>query len=135
MGFAFKGKTNAIKGRHRVGQRGPRLILAAFQRLLAHAWPGNLRELRNALDYAASFCTEGPIDVDDLPELQATRLPTRGAAPDQDDRLHGDPDALLQALRAAQWNVSAVARQMGLARMTLYRRMKRASIVPPNRMG
>ena len=111
--------------------KGHAITPAALQRLLAHPWPGNLRELRNVLDYAASFCTEGPIDVDDLPELQSTR----GAAPGQDDRLQGDPDALLQALRAAQWNVSAVARQMGLARMTLYRRMKRAGIVPPNRMG
>jgi sigma-54 dependent transcriptional regulator, acetoin dehydrogenase operon transcriptional activator AcoR len=115
------------------------LTPAAFQRLLAHAWPGNLRELRNVLDYAASICVDGPIDLDDLPELQASRLPpARGTAPGQDDALlhSGDPDALLQAaLRAAQWNVSAVARHMGVARMTLYRRMKRAGIVPPNRMG
>jgi transcriptional regulator of acetoin/glycerol metabolism len=45
---------------------------------------------------------------------------------------HAD-EALHRALRAAQWNVSEVAREMGLARMTLYRRMKRAGIVPPNR--
>jgi sigma-54 dependent transcriptional regulator, acetoin dehydrogenase operon transcriptional activator AcoR len=102
-----------------------------------------LRELRNVLDYAASICVDGPIDVDDLPELQASRLPpARSTAPGLQDAalLHGgggsDPDAQLQAaLRAAQWNVSAVARQMGVARMTLYRRMKRAGIVPPNRMG
>jgi transcriptional regulator of acetoin/glycerol metabolism len=43
------------------------------------------------------------------------------------------PEALLQALRAAHWNVSAVARAMGLSRMTLYRRMKRFNILPPNR--
>jgi sigma-54 dependent transcriptional regulator, acetoin dehydrogenase operon transcriptional activator AcoR len=120
---------------------GRALTPAAFQRLLAHAWPGNLRELRNVLDYAASICVDGPIDLDDLPELQASRLPSaRSNAPGaQADALlqgDGDPDALLQAaLRAAQWNVSAVARQMGVARMTLYRRMKRAGIVPPNRMG
>ena len=42
-------------------------------------------------------------------------------------------DALHHALRAAQWNVSEVARSMGLSRMTLYRRMKRAGIVPPHR--
>ncbi|WP_372661447.1 sigma-54-dependent Fis family transcriptional regulator [Hydrogenophaga sp.] len=111
------------------------LTPAAFQRLLAHAWPGNLRELRNVLDYAASICTEGPIDLDDLPELQASRLPARSTTSGQEDSLQSDPDALLQALRAAHWNVSAVARQFGLARMTLYRRMKRAGIVPPNRMG
>jgi transcriptional regulator of acetoin/glycerol metabolism len=111
---------------------GRAIMPAALQRLMAHAWPGNLRELRNVLDYAASLCGDGAIDVDDLPELSAGHRPDRAA------RLatipgDGGPEALLQALRAAQWNVSAVARQMGLARMTLYRRMKRAGIVPPNR--
>jgi transcriptional regulator of acetoin/glycerol metabolism len=110
------------------------LTPAALQRLLTHAWPGNLRELRNALDYAASICTEGLIDVDDLPELQTGHLPVRTQATVVEAQ-HEGPDALLQALRAAHWNVSSVARQMDLARMTLYRRMKRAGIVPPNRMN
>jgi sigma-54 dependent transcriptional regulator, acetoin dehydrogenase operon transcriptional activator AcoR len=114
---------------------GRSLTPAALQRLMSHPWPGNLRELRNVLDYAASICADGPIDLDDLPELQASRLPASGAdaiiASTSDD----GPDALLLALRAAHWNVSAVARQMGLSRMTLYRRMKRAGIVPPNRMN
>jgi transcriptional regulator of acetoin/glycerol metabolism len=42
---------------------------------------------------------------------------------------------LLQYLRAAQWNVSAVARQLGLSRMTLYRRMHRFGIVSPNQQS
>ena len=107
------------------------LTPAALQRLMGHPWPGNLRELRNVLDYAASICADGAIDLDDLPELQASRLSVRSdavATPTNEG-----PAALLQALRAAHWNVSAVARQMGLSRMTLYRRMKRADIVPPNR--
>ncbi|MDP2406800.1 MAG: sigma 54-interacting transcriptional regulator, partial [Hydrogenophaga sp.] len=106
---------------------GRSLTPAALQRLMSHPWPGNLRELRNVLDYAASICAEGVIDLDDLPELLASRLPARtdavAASPDE------GPEALLQALRAAHWNVSAVARDMGLSRMTLYRRMKRAGIV------
>jgi sigma-54 dependent transcriptional regulator, acetoin dehydrogenase operon transcriptional activator AcoR len=112
---------------------GRAITPAALQRLLTHRWPGNLRELRNVLDYAGSLCAEGPIDLDDLPELQVARLPVRVTAGEggQDE----GPEALLQALRAAQWNVSAVARAMGLSRMTLYRRMKRAGIVPPNRMN
>ena len=111
---------------------GRAITPAALQRLLAHRWPGNLRELRNVLDYAASLCADGAIDLDDLPELQVARLPLRA---DAAEAAHDDgPEALLQALRAAHWNVSAVARQMGLSRMTLYRRMKRAGIVPPNRM-
>ena len=113
---------------------GRAITPAAVQRLLRHAWPGNLRELRNVLDYAASLCSDSAIDLDDLPELSAGQRPGAAArvsgAPDD-----GHPDTLRQALRAAHWNVSAVARQMGLARMTLYRRMKRAGIVPPNRLS
>ena len=111
---------------------GHAIAPAALQRLLAHRWPGNLRELRNVLDYAASLCGDGPIDLDDLPELQVARLPVRAAA--GEGAADEGPEALLQALRSAQWNVSAVARAMGLSRMTLYRRMKRAGIVPPNRV-
>ena len=108
---------------------GRSLTPAALQRLMSHGWPGNLRELRNVLDYAGSLCADGAIDLDDLPELQAGRLEVRAA----DVAPYDGPEALLQALRAAHWNVSAVARDMGLSRMTLYRRMKRGGIVPPNR--
>ena len=106
--------------------KGRQFTAAARARLLAHPWPGNLRELRNVLDYAASVCPEGAINLDDLPELQASSaVPVARAQAHEAD--------WLQALREAHWNVSAVARQLGLSRMTLYRRMKRAGVVPPNR--
>jgi transcriptional regulator of acetoin/glycerol metabolism len=37
-------------------------------------------------------------------------------------------------LRAARWNVTAVARQLGISRMTLYRRLKRWGIRSPNQL-
>ncbi len=104
---------------------------AARARLLAHPWPGNLRELRNVLDYAASVCTEGRIGLDDLPELRSADTPARAASAPPAST---EPD-WLQALREHHWNVSEVARQLGLSRMTLYRRMQRAGVVPPNRAG
>jgi transcriptional regulator of acetoin/glycerol metabolism len=138
---------------------GRALTPEARARLLAHRWPGNLRELRNALDFATSVCPQGPIGPEDLPELgpahaahaasaraaggTETALPTPragaglarsafAAAPWSEPGPQADAP-LHEALRAAQWNVSAVARTLGLSRMTLYRRMKRAGIVPPNR--
>ena len=44
-----------------------------------------------------------------------------------------EQDLLYRALCRHQWNVSAVARELGLSRPTIYRRMKRLGIVPPNR--
>jgi transcriptional regulator of acetoin/glycerol metabolism len=116
---------------------GRRLSEAARAHLMAHPWPGNLRELKNVLDYAASMSTAPTITSDDLPELQASPpamppRPTPRMAPAAGDA-DADTEALLRALQLAHWNVSEVARRTGLARMTLYRRMKRARIVAPNR--
>ncbi|MEY3447162.1 MAG: Acetoin catabolism regulatory protein [Pseudomonadota bacterium] len=112
-----------------LGQRT--LTSAAMAQLMAHDWPGNLRELKNAMDYACSMREHGDIDTDDLPMLCGSGAAL--AEPPKPPTTNPDADAWLQALRAAHWNVSAVARTLGLSRMTLYRRMKRAGVVPPNR--
>lgn len=122
---------------------GRSLTEEARSSLMQHAWPGNLRELRNVLEYAQSVCTQGPIDVDDLPELQASQpqvlagsASALGPGTVHQAPLGAAPETeLRQALQAAHWNVSQVARRMGLSRMTLYRRMQRAGIVPPNRLS
>ncbi len=99
--------------------------------LRAHPWPGNLRELRNAIDYARAMAGPGgSIGLAELPDTLLVRsardvhggadaplLPAAGLPP--------EAQLLLQYLRAARWNVTAVAHQMGVARMTVYRRMRR----------
>ena len=118
--------------------QGRALAPEALARLLAHRWPGNLRELKNVLDCAASVAApEGPITLADLPDLPAApglmpaepQQPAAQASPPPRDPAHA---ALLAELQAAHWNVTQVARRLGVARMTLYRRMKRAGIVAPN---
>jgi transcriptional regulator of acetoin/glycerol metabolism len=120
----------------------PQLSAVARARLHAHQWPGNLRELRNVLDFARAVCGGSCIDLDDLPDNlmgSAPAAPATGNQPASVWQSLGEhpPEAvlLLQYLRAAQWNVSAVARQLGLSRMTLYRRMHRFGIVSPNQQS
>lgn len=109
----------------------PELSAEARAWLLAHRWPGNLRELRNVTEYARAVCTQGVITRADLPDsLQAQPSPRAPAAPT--DEATSEVAQLLQQLRAARWNVTAVARQQGVSRMTLYRRMKRWGIASPN---
>ncbi len=129
-----------------------RISTAARALLVAHRWPGNLRELANVLEYARAVCNQGLIEPDDLPEGLARQAPVRlavlpaAAAPEPapapappptalaSDPHHLPPDGLLllQSLRAAGWNLSAVARQLGVSRMTVYRRMERFGIRSPN---
>jgi transcriptional regulator of acetoin/glycerol metabolism len=125
------------------------LSAAARTLLLAHDWPGNLRELRNALDFARGVCSGGLIAPADLPDsvlegpsggwpAVAEHDGPRGAQPGPRfaercaEHFADDAATLQAALRAAQWNVSAVARQLGCSRMTLYRRMARWGIRSPN---
>jgi transcriptional regulator of acetoin/glycerol metabolism len=95
-----------------------------------HGWPGNLRELKNVLDYAAAMAADsGVIGLAELPDALLARGDAAGSAP----ALPPEGQLLLQYLRAARWNVSAVAHQLGIARMTVYRRMKRWGILEPPR--
>ncbi|SCU76399.1 Acetoin catabolism regulatory protein [Cupriavidus necator] len=128
------------------GAEGKEITLspAARERLHRHRWPGNLRELRNVLEYARAVCADGYIDVPDLPDSLAgpapsAALPQPGsarspaAAPFDPHQLPPEGMLLMQYLRASGWNLSAVARQIGVSRMTLYRRMERYGIQSPNR--
>jgi sigma-54 dependent transcriptional regulator, acetoin dehydrogenase operon transcriptional activator AcoR len=118
---------------------GVTLTPAARERLHRHAWPGNLRELCNVLRYARAVCSNGLIDVDDLPDGFSAPTTSAPAVPPprmieefDPHRLPPEGMLLMQYLRAASWNLSAVARQIGVSRMTLYRRMARYGIKSPN---
>lgn len=116
----------------------PELSPQARAFLLAYRWPGNLRELRNTIEYARSVCNHGRIELSDLPEglgltwpLATPQNPT--PAPQLPlDAKPAEADELRKQLRAVSWNISDAARALGLSRMTLYRRMKRWGIVSPN---
>jgi transcriptional regulator of acetoin/glycerol metabolism len=71
----------------------------------------------------------GVIGLAELPDALLARGDTAGATP----ALPPEGQLLLQYLRAARWNVSAVAHQLGVARMTVYRRMRRWGIQEPPR--
>ncbi|MNR35588.1 Acetoin catabolism regulatory protein [compost metagenome] len=102
--------------------------------LLGYAWPGNIRELRNALQYALATAETDEITVNDLPEecLPGVnpRQATRSVPPPEQQPNHARE--LEESLRRQRWNVSAAARELGMSRPTLYRWMKLYNIVPPN---
>ena len=116
--------------------RQPPLIIDADAKavLLAHRWPGNLRELTNVIDFAAAVCVNQRITMGDLPEyLVHPELAQTGENLSvKDISRHGRPAVLLLSqLESCNWNVTAAAQNLGISRMTLYRRMKQHGIQPP----
>ncbi|WP_435104112.1 sigma-54-dependent Fis family transcriptional regulator [Arhodomonas sp. AD133] len=111
----------------------------AMSALLAHDWPGNIRELNNALRFALATCEADEIALGDLPD-DCAPLPGRVVAQlDAGGYSSGTPrtpsDAhceLHELLREQRWNITAVARLLGVSRPTVYRRMRKLGIVPPN---
>lgn len=100
-----------------------------------YRWPGNLRELKNILEFAASICHEGLITLTDLPD-KVLKIPVKSMNENKAILFDGNDTAdaalLKQYLRSANWNVSYVARQLDISRSTLYRRMEKFNIEPPN---
>jgi two-component system, NtrC family, response regulator HydG len=106
-----------------------RLSAAALDRLMAHAWPGNVRALRHAVERAV-ILSEGemfePGDFSLAPSgpaaagLEAGSLPSEASTLDAVER-----EAILRALEAHGRNISRAAEALGLTRPSLYRRMQK----------
>ncbi|KZT15034.1 sigma-54-dependent Fis family transcriptional regulator [Acidovorax sp. GW101-3H11] len=104
-------------------------------RLAAYPWPGNLRQLANVLRTACAMLAEGEDTLgwehmpDDLVQaLTAAPTPTpahsEATAPPTALNLQQLSQAAIdQALQAARGNMSQAARQLGISRQTLYRKL------------
>lgn len=109
------------------------LSAEALHVLAAYPWPGNIRELVNVLDFACAVAADASIEVEDLPEQVFSKIGMRAAKPTDHDPANREIEALKEDLRRANWNISAAARQMGVDRTTLHRRMRRLGVALPPR--
>ena len=91
---------------------------AAWDRLLAWHWPGDLAELRTTVVALARRTAGGLVEEDDLPEELRT---SRRALPLMES---AERDAVAEALRAAHGNRTHAAAALGIGRNTLYRKMR-----------
>ena len=106
----------------------------ALRQLESYGWPGNVRELENVITRAVVLSRGRTIGVDDLPLSLSTapsRRPETASVEPQPLRkaLEQPERAILEAaLRENRWNRQATARQLGINRTTLYKKMKRFGI-------
>jgi transcriptional regulator with AAA-type ATPase domain/tetratricopeptide (TPR) repeat protein len=109
-----------------------RLDAGAQARLLAYAWPGNIRELANVIERAALFAESPVITGAMLGPLQAegpspVAPPPRAVAgavtPEEAMRQY-----LVAALEESEWNISHTAARLGITRNTLYARLEKYGV-------
>lgn len=120
---------------HHMGRKESSLSAEAIERLETHIWPGNVRELENAIERALIFC-QGQ-------EIQPADLPLEACTPHIEEFGHADiiDDLSLEAMEQAhirrvlehcQWNRSRAARELSIGYNTLWRKMKKYNIEPPD---
>ncbi|TWT42921.1 sigma-54-dependent Fis family transcriptional regulator [Botrimarina hoheduenensis] len=112
------------------GRKPPKLSAGAKKRLLTHNWPGNVRELRNLMERVA-YLTDGPtIGPEDLSIIsRSAGTGENGATELFEGTLTDATNAFQRAyidhcVDRSRGNVASAARQLGLHRSNLYRKMR-----------
>jgi DNA-binding NtrC family response regulator len=124
---AFLRRLSAARGRVVDG-----ISRGALRRLMAHDFPGNVRELENILEHGYVLSEGRRIEEHDLPDWLLER------APSADSRVG------LQALEAGfirdvlarnHWNRTEAARELGIHKTTLHRKIRKLAIDLPAEDG
>jgi transcriptional regulator of acetoin/glycerol metabolism len=136
---------------------------SAMQILLEFSWPGNIRQLRNVLRYAMAVCDNRIITCNDLPvdvagslkpsrQAMASPIARKSAAdpfenvveaasllatdennPGSNAMEQAEYRVILESLQKNKWRVSSAAKDLGISRAGIYRKMRQYGIVPPNK--
>ncbi len=102
----------------------------ALEKMSLYAWPGNVRELRNAIEYAFVLCPSGAVGTAHLPSKIVSAGETVTPECQLNDAGLVERSRLIQVLREVGGNQSAAARQLGVSRVTVWKRMKKYGIDP-----
>ena len=119
------------------GHPGPlRLSAALAPAMAAYRWPGNLRQLHNALRTAVALLAAGECEIgfahlpDDLADDLRTRRAhdtARQAAAEASLRTQ-EADTIARVVETCRGNLSEAARRLGISRNTLYRKLRQAGL-------
>lgn len=124
-------------------KEGLHLTRPALDALTAYDWPGNVRQLRTAVEHGVVMCSGGEVTPADLPEYLHSRTQgsakNRQKAPAPDFVLDNPPtynlklleqETIRRALLAVHGNRTEAAKLLGIDRRTLQRKMAQSSSSP-----
>lgn len=105
----------------------------AEQILLEYPWPGNIRELRNAIERLVMLTGEKEISKDDIARALSLDMKQTFCVPVREERLRGEVDLaeirlIQKALKECGGNKTETARRLGISRTTLWRKIQEGGI-------
>lgn len=117
---------------------------SAMEILCSYHWPGNIRQLKNVLQYSLCICDGTVIELDDLPEevfaeplvqqkpevvvVPQAVPPTRMVSLPSDYHPMSERDELIKALEDNRWVVTRTAKALNISRSTLHRKIKKYNL-------
>lgn len=129
----FVRKMNRFKGKSVSG-----VSKEAIAVLLAHDYPGNIRELENIIEHGFVLCSEGEIGLSYLPaylfKKENTEQSQHHSSIGESVRVT-EEERILEALKKNNYNRSAAAKELGIHKSTLFRKLKKYSISLPETDG
>jgi two-component system response regulator HydG len=106
-------------------ENGSSLTPEALNLFMSYSWPGNIRELKNVLEYSLAMSGGQKIGLHHVPPL-LQNLNVRKPRPDEiptPDKQH-----ILETLKECRFNKKLTAERLGISRKTLYEKMKKHEI-------
>jgi transcriptional regulator with PAS, ATPase and Fis domain len=127
----FIGRLNRLQGKAVAGISHEALSLLMF-----HDFPGNIRELENIIEHAFVLCPEGRIELQCLPESLKVTTAAQPACGRMDTTLQStEIRVIMEALERNQYNRLITARELGMHKSTLFRKIKRFGLDLPRTDG
>jgi PAS domain S-box-containing protein len=120
----FIDRLNRIRGKNIVGVTDE--VMARF---MAHDWPGNARELENAIEHAFILCHGGLIQASCLPDQLRPEDP--GAPAPGLTLAEMEARCIYDALKRNQGKRMATAKELGINKTTLWRKIQKLGIKLP----
>ncbi len=113
------------------GKQAMSLSDAALNNLRRRDWLGNVRELRNLMERVVILCPSQTIDESDLSSEEVRRDSTGGDSSEaslKDARQEFESRFILNCLKGNSWNITETAKQLGIERTHLHRKMRQYEI-------
>jgi DNA-binding NtrC family response regulator len=96
---------------------------SALENLKQYPWPGNVRQLKSAIQFALAVCSHNKISLDDFPS--EITLPTPSPSNPSDVLGNAERETIERIYRECQYNKKKTAEVLNITRATLYKRLEK----------